>query len=142
MTHLKLTHISNQDNTYKVNINSIMYSTVLKNIVISNDCNNKHCVNFGSEEALIFIVKYLNYYDNDVEEISPPDYPLNDGMKLKDIFELEEHIFNDLIYEINTNEKKLFLNHLIKIAEELKINNLIKKLAAILAYNMLNMDYD
>lgn len=121
---INLSHITNPTNFYKVRTNTIskvLAVTEHKNIII----------NSGTEDALVFIVKYLNYYETD-EEIQPPEHPLMENIELKDMFELEEHIFQDLL----DIKHIVFLGQLIKIAEELDMPLLLKKLAAIIAYNM------
>lgn len=120
MSTANIIHISNPTAIYKVHL----------------DANNI-TVKSGTEDALIFVVKYINYY-NDKDEVPPPEHPLLDNIELKDIFELESHIFGDLL-EVPISEKnKMFIKELLQIAAELNIISLLKKLSAILAYNMLN----
>jgi hypothetical protein len=125
MNYIELSHISNSKNFYKVGVNSAN-KTNLK-------LKETNVIQSGSEEALIFIVKYLNCYEND-NEISPPEQPLIENIELKDLFEFEEHIFENLM----DFAKIHLLSNIIKIAEELNMKMLLQKLAAIIAYNMQN----
>jgi len=91
----------------------------------------KQIIQSGTSEALVFIIKYLNCYDTD-DEISAPEYPLLENIELKDLFELEQHIFADTLHLQNIT----FVGDLLAIAQELQARVLVQKLAAITAYNM------
>lgn len=124
------------DNVYKVSIKALGKSTVLD--LYYTECDNvntkPHVVNYGTEDALIFVVKYLNYY-NETEEILAPEQPLLD-MTIKDIFELEEHIFGSLL-ALDTDIKRTSVGSLLAVADGLHVTALTNKLAAIVAYNMI-----
>jgi hypothetical protein len=122
MVTTSIVHISNPTAIYKVYLNT-----------------DKIVVESGTEDALVFVVKYINYYNTE-DEIPPPEHPLLDNIELKDLFELEAHIFGDLLEVPITEKNKMFIKALMQIAIELNIKTLLKKLAAILAYNMLNQN--
>lgn len=98
---------------------------------VSLHITQKQIIQSGSVEALVFVIKYLNCYDTD-DEISAPEYPLIENIELKDLFELEEHIFSDILHLDN----KILMGDLLCIAQELQATILIQKLSAIIAYNM------
>jgi bifunctional N-acetylglucosamine-1-phosphate-uridyltransferase/glucosamine-1-phosphate-acetyltransferase GlmU-like protein len=129
MTSKKLKSIQIQYNkyTYDVDINAINQSSVLKNI------NKSITIKSGSNDAVIFVVKYLNYYANHVL-IRPPDYPLAENTNLHELFEHEEHIFGNLL-DIDT--KLHLLRDILMVADELNIDSLIKKISAILCFFMM-----
>jgi len=112
---------------YNIDIKAINQSSVLKSI------DTSITIKSGSNDAVIFIVKYLNYYANHVE-IRPPDYPLSDNTNLHELFEHEEHIFGNLL-DIDTQLQTL--RDILNVAEELDIDSLIKKLSAILCFFMM-----
>lgn len=135
---IPLCHISNKNKTYLVNQKAINKSKSLK---IFDDVNNcVFTVRSGNEDAMIFIVKYLNYY-KDIEEIPAPEFPLPENISLLEIFEDESHIFDDLLIFDKTNpdcnKKQDFIQNLLQIAEELQIDILFDKLSAILCYYIL-----
>lgn len=129
MTNKKLKSIQvNYDKyTYDVDINAINQSSILNNV------KKDIIIKSGSNDAVIFVVKYLNYYANHVE-VRPPDYPLPENTNLHELFEHEEHIFGDLL-DIDT--KLHLLRDILMVADELNIDSLIKKISAILCYFMM-----
>lgn len=90
----------------------------------------------GSEDAMVFVVNYLNYYA-DIEEIPAPEHPLSDDIKI--LFDLEQHIFGSLLNKDNIVEKIAFVNDIANIAEYLEMKILMKKCCAILAYYFQNI---
>lgn len=122
-TVIKLAHCTNPTNYYKVGVNAATKT----NLKISEI----NVVQMGTVETLIFVTNYLNYYENN-EEICAPEFPLIENIELKDLFELEQDIFEDLL----NLDKKEFLSHLLDVATELNMIILLKKVAAIIAYNM------
>lgn len=136
MDYILLYHCTNKEKLYKISSKSVNKSNILNDAFLDN---SKICIKSGSEDALVFIIKYINYYETD-DEIMPPDCPLAENLNLKDIFELEDHIFGDLLYLIDTKKKKMFIKDMAEISQELNLDNLLKKIAAILAYNMQNLD--
>lgn len=122
---LYLQHIKSS-NIYKVNNNAIKLSLMFnlnKTITLDNVSN----------DAVIFIVKYLNFYSVN-EELPPPEHPLLDDISLIDIFELESHIFGDILFTTNIKKNISFINDIVKIATILKMEFLSLKLAAIMCY--------
>lgn len=118
--------------TYIIDINAVNQSSILKN---NEKIYNPITIKSGSNDAVIFVVKYLNYYAKHVE-IKPPDYPLADNTNLHELFEHEEHIFGNLL-DIDTQ-----LHHLqdiLTVAEELGVDSLIKKISAILCFFMMKL---
>lgn len=124
-----VTHITNSKKFYEIkNIKDIFY--VFDNI----ENPGKIIVKSGSEDAMIFVVDYLNIYDNR-PMIAPPEYPLLD-MGINDIFEEEQHIFKDFFESPLPPSKKVFLSNVLNISEELCVGTLVGKIAAIFNYDM------
>lgn len=119
--------------TYIIDINAIKQSSVL--LHFDNKKDKPIIVKSGSNDAVIFVVKYLNYYANHTE-IKPPDYPLADNTNLHELFEHEEHIFGNLL-DIDTQLQSL--QNILYVAEELDIDSLIKKISAILCFFMMKL---
>jgi len=125
-TNTKSITINYDKYTYDIDIRAVYQSYVLKNI-------DSITIKSGSNDAVIFVVKYLNYYANNVE-VRPPDYPLADNTNLHELFEHEEHIFGNLL-DIDTQLQTLC--NILNVAEELNIDSLIKKISAILCFFMM-----
>jgi hypothetical protein len=116
--------------TYTIDANACYQSSILrKNINIDKPIT----ITTGSNDAVIFVVKYLNYYANHME-VRPPDYPLADNTNLHELFEDEEHIFGNLL-DIDTSLQSI--KDILNVAEALNIDSLIKKLSAILCFFMI-----
>lgn len=124
MDCVNLAHISNPSLVYKVNI----YAEKKSNILSKNKLN---IIKSGDTSALIFVIKYLNFYESEVE-MCAPEFPLIENIDLKDLFEQETFIFEELL--ISDNKEMLY--NVVKIADELNMEILLKKLAAIFAHNM------
>lgn len=96
-----------------------------------------HTINSGTEDALIFVVKYLNFY-KDKSEIPSPEHPLPENISLIDLFEYEQNIFGDLLNDISDKleTNMSFVSELIKISHELQLDLLLNKLSAIMCFYM------
>lgn len=116
---------------YNIDINAITQSRVL----LQHNKNKSIIVKSGSNDAVIFVVKYLNYYANHVE-IKPPEYPLADNTNLHELFEGELHIFGILL---DIDAKMQDLKNILNVAEELEIDSLIKKISAIICFFMMKL---
>jgi hypothetical protein len=124
-----LYHKSNPKNSYKIKIEASKMSDLLNKLLI--DKIYTYCVSSGTEDTLIFIIKYLNHYST-IDEVSPPEQPLIENMTLRELFELEEGIFDTLL---NTIDNFQIISNLTKIAEELNMKILTSKLASIICYH-------
>jgi hypothetical protein len=98
-------------------------------------------VKCGNEDALIFIIKYLNTYKNEEEAPAPPS-PLPDAMHLDDVFANERHIFEKLLIidsSTDINKKIKEIAPMLAITTELKLDILHNKLAAIISKYMMSI---
>jgi hypothetical protein len=95
----------------------------------------------GDNKALIFVVKYINFYSQTIE-IPSPEHPLMENVNIADIFELEINIFEEFIHITDPDvfdEKSKIINEIMDIAEELEMEILSDKMAAITSYYMINL---
>jgi hypothetical protein len=140
---LFLSHKSNKDKKYKLNTAALSKSSTLMQIYnnMSKFALEQKIIYIteGNESTLIFIVKYLNFYA-EIIEIPAPDYPMLEDVKLKDLFDdIEHNIFDDLLQLDSQYEKNLmFMKNLLKIAEALNMEILLKKITTIIAYYMIH----
>ena len=112
---------------YKVN--SEAFKKLSKMVLNSSRVNVKS----GTEDALIFVIKYINTYSEKFE-IPAPDFPLTEDSPLTEIFEYETHIFGDLLNisdKQNLQTKLNFITEIVNIAEELGLEILFNKVSAI-----------
>lgn len=131
MTNTKFISINYDKYTYKIDINSVKQSNVLR----QNKDYKPVTVKSGSNNAVIFVVKYLNYYSNHTE-INPPEHPLSDNTNLHDLFEREAHIFGDLL---DIDIQMQYLKDILSVAEELGVESLVQKISAILCFFMMKL---
>jgi hypothetical protein len=94
----------------------------------------------GSRQAFIFVIKYMNTYD-DKDEVRPPEQPLLPDINICELFGNEVDIFSDIlsdIDDISTRDAILVkIKHIveiIRITEIFKLELLLDKLSAIIAY--------
>jgi len=139
--YIFLCHNSNIDGpnnlykTYKVDSKSLRISGKLLYIYNNNSSNVplKVIVETGDDEALIFVVKYLNKY-KDKDEIAAPEHPLLENVNLDELFEYENDTFGQFLQLDNIEKNIIPIKNVIRIAEELQIKTLVDKLSAILCY--------
>ena len=139
--YIFLCHNSNIDGpnnlykTYKVDSKSLRISGKLLYIYNNNSSNIplKVVVETGDDEALIFVVKYLNKY-KDKDEIAAPEHPLLENVNLDELFEYENDTFGQFLQLDNIEKNITPIKNVIRIAEELQIKTLVDKLSAILCY--------
>ena len=140
-----ITHISNVGKANKANKAKsylVDVGCIKKSVVLFNHFNNADqkiqskpfVINNGDDNALIFIVKYLNFY-KDIDEIPPPEHPLL-NIPLNELFDIEQHIFGDLLIISNIDKKINIIKNLVEISEELQLEILLDKLAAISCFYM------
>lgn len=155
-TGIKLCHISNKinnnnvvnDKTYLMDVSALKKSSVLLKKYDSATSNTIY-INKGDDDALIFIIKYLHTY-KEIGEIAPLEHPLTEESSLTELFEFEEHIFGDLLSEIEGDEKHIRndqivekgirIKNIIEIAEELDIDTLLKKMYPIMCYHLQKLE--
>lgn len=130
---LKLAHNSDKERIILVNESALKRSKYLE----LNKTQEKIIITKGNQDALIFIIKYLNFYST-IEEVPIYDHPLPENVALAELFELEQIIFGDLLNMTNLDQKIVFVKNLIDIAEELDLNVLFEKLSCILCYYMMH----
>jgi hypothetical protein len=111
----KIFHTSNSAEKYDINL-----------------LNNKEIeIKSGNKESLLFVIKYVNYYSDKIDE--SPEHPILQDMKLEDLFENELHLFKDLFPTDLENAKRLtYIKNITSISEELNLTILLDKLAVIL----------
>ena len=132
MSDLIIYHINNKDNKYKIVDNPLIKVT------------DTICIKDASEEALLFIIDYINYNKCN-NELQAPECPLEE-IDLPSIFECERQIFGDILniecpaYDLR--KKLLFIKDVLHISAILDIPILQKKINAILAYYMIHITPD
>jgi hypothetical protein len=119
--HDKIYHISNPTKQHTINIGT---GKIIQ-------------VESGNPQSLIFIVNYMNFYSDKVDEEF--DHPIADAVSIKELFGEDIAIYTDLIPTDNETKNKdniKHINNIVEIATELKLYTLLDKLAIILYFYM------
>ena len=132
---------------YKIPVTAAVHSKLLRDSIIENTNNdtygkeetNPMIVNIIINDTLPFIVKYLLYYNNRVESDAPESPIKNIHISL--IFGDEYALFSN-IYSDNDSlkEKIVKINNIIESALYFDFKHLHKKLCAIIASLILNVE--
>lgn len=144
---------NNNSNKYKLSIKAAEKSKIIKSLILQNkknidkkdDPKSLDFINIevkeGTEESLLFVFKYLQFYENQIE-ITNPEHPLI-NTPLKELFEFEKVIFGNLLIVTSieeTKEKIKYIKNLIDTAAYLGMEILLKKLSAIMAFYISKID--
>ena len=139
---------TNHSNVYKLNENSWKISKLLDSIINHTDKNK----NYGKkkdpilisninikENILLFITNYINFYSNKKEKLAPTA-PLA-KIHISEIFNDEYILFKPIIDEKkDIAENLIYINDFIEASLYFGINELDKKLSAIIAYMLSSID--
>lgn len=118
----KIYHVTNSDKVYDIDMGSG------KNIEVKS----------GDMDALGFIVDYMNFYADKVDEKF--DHPIYDNATINDLFGDELILYETLVPGADSGENKICIKRIKMIAEiamELNLTVLVDKLCVILYFYMI-----
>lgn len=131
---------------FKLKENSWKLSKYLSEVIIIIDKNDDYgslknpiIISSIKENILEFIVDYINYHSNKKEKVAPPT-PLV-KIHISEIFGDEYILFKSFINEKkDISENIIYINDFINASLYFGIDELYKKLSAIIAYILSNID--
>jgi len=133
----------NESTIYEIPASAVQHSNLLREII---DCetdkytlDNPIVISEVNAETMPFIINYMRYYDNKLEK-PPPESPIKD-IHISVIFGDEYKLFSDIYSENDTLKEKIIkINSITESALYFDFKYLHKKLCAIIASLLLNID--
>jgi hypothetical protein len=135
-----LCHKSRPELTFKFLVENLEKSTFLKRMfeadqTVINNCNPV-VITTGNMVEFMFVIKYLDFYNELKIEADAPEMPLSREKTINEIFEFEYIIFKDLFDMDNVIERFILLKKIIHLVNFLDMEKLLHKMCAIVAYFM------
>lgn len=126
---------------FKFNLENVKKSNFITTILVNDttvvNSENPILIKIGGLPEFMFIIKYLDFYNNLIIEVEPPEIPLVRDKQISEIFEFEYIIFKDIFDMEDNTERLLFLRKIIHLLNYLDMEKLSYKICAIVAYYMI-----
>jgi len=130
-------YIKNDKTTWKVSLESVKYSSLLKSATESTNSNYGSEANpiiiTASADVTQYVVSYINYY-SDKTELPAPEAPLK-NIHISVTLDGEYHLFKDIYLDSDTALQKLMkINKFADASLYFGVKTLHDKLCAIMAF--------